>query len=76
MAEHFDPFLTLADEIRELFTPYAMRCSCKGEDRSCARALEDPAVWAQFDTMERIARHIESHKLDHTKEAANDSNQA
>lgn len=64
MPEHFDPFLSLADEIRERFTPAVFSCSCQGSERSCARALEDPAIWAQRDTVERIARHIETnHQL-------------
>jgi len=50
----------LAEIIRSKFIPFAFTCSCKGADASCAEVKEDPSAWAQFTTVERIARYIES----------------
>ena len=55
--EHFDPYLTLADEIGERFTPFAFRCQC--DSQACADVREsDVYAIAQNDTVRAIAKWI------------------
>jgi len=49
----------LADLIRFRFTPLAMLCDCKGADSDCQDAKQNPAVVAQYDTVQRIAKFVE-----------------
>lgn len=48
----------LANFIRNNYTPLAFTCSCEGEDESCALAMENPATYAQFSVVNRIANAI------------------
>lgn len=48
----------LANLITERFMPFVFKCDCKGADPDCAEALSDPKVWAQQDTVYRIAKYI------------------
>lgn len=48
----------LSTLIRERFTPFAITCDCKGSDPECAVALDDPAMWGQYNTTVRIAEYI------------------
>ena len=48
----------LAQLIQERFTPFAIKCGCKGTDIECQVALEDPAVWSQYNTVNRIVEYI------------------
>ena len=57
-AETIDGLLDLAAFVKQWFTPFAVTCACKGAEESCARALNDPRVVTQADTVERIAEHI------------------
>lgn len=62
--EHFDPFLTIADEIVEMFTPHCVQLPfC--DHRECEQARRtDPTVWVQAETAQRIAAHIrQNHAL-------------
>jgi hypothetical protein len=49
----------LADLIRFRFTPLAMLCDCQGADSDCQDAKQNPAVVAQYDTVQRIAKFVE-----------------
>lgn len=48
----------LAIEIESRFTPLAFTCKCGGEHRTCATAMEDRAVYSQYETVQRITRFI------------------
>lgn len=52
-------YLELAAFIRDNYTPLVFACDCNGSHESCARALDDPRIWAQLDTVRRIANAIE-----------------
>jgi hypothetical protein len=56
------PDLTaLADAIRERFMPLVFTCDCAGSHPSCREALDSPVIWAQHDTVLRIANFINSY---------------
>lgn len=48
----------LANEIEYQLTPFAFRCSCKGTDKSCRQAMDDPGLYAQYLTAARAAAII------------------
>lgn len=52
--------LELAQLIRDRFTPFAIECECKGSDPECRVALDDPAVWSQYNTVTRITEYVTS----------------
>lgn len=49
----------LPELLRKKFIPFAFTCDCGGKDKSCKSALDDPKLWAQKDTVERICKTIE-----------------
>jgi hypothetical protein len=49
----------LAQLIRDQFTPFAMSCPCKGEHSDCNEAMQNEYLWAQYDTVVRIANYIQ-----------------
>ena len=51
-------YTELAAFIRANYIPFAITCDCNGSHPSCASALDDPRVWAQYDTARRIADAI------------------
>lgn len=52
----------LAAAIRERYTPLALKCGCGGAHDDCRTAMDSAAVWAQNDTVVRIAKFIENYK--------------
>jgi hypothetical protein len=50
----------LADTLRKKFIPFAFTCECKGADPDCAEVFASASMWTQRDTVERIAKFIES----------------
>ena len=48
----------LAELITDRFMPFAFKCNCEGNHADCAEVLSDRAVWAQRETVERIAEYI------------------
>ena len=55
---NIDSMLDLAEFIRSWFMPSAVTCACNGVEPSCAKALNDPRVVQQADTVNRIADHL------------------
>jgi hypothetical protein len=49
----------LAQTIRDRFTPLGFMCECKGTHSDCQLTQQNPAQWAQFETVQRIAEFIE-----------------
>lgn len=49
----------LAELIRNNYTPLAFTCACDGADEDCARAMNDPATYRQYETVRRIADAIQ-----------------
>ena len=49
----------LATAIRERFTPLVFACDCKGSHPECQSALDNPSIWSQYETVQRIAKFIE-----------------
>lgn len=60
--ENLDPKLRreMASFLRAQFTPTAFTCTCRGAHESCARAKQDAGTYAEFSTVERIARWLEA----------------
>ena len=54
----------LSQLIQDRFMPFAYTCECKGSHPDCAEAMRGSAMWAQADTVLRIALFIA--KLDET----------
>ena len=48
----------LADRIERGYTPLAFRCDCRGAHPDCSAAIQDPGVYAQYETTRRIAEVI------------------
>jgi hypothetical protein len=48
----------LSQLIQDRFTPFAFTCDCKGTHEECAEAMRSTAMWAQADTVMRIALFI------------------
>lgn len=48
----------IAQAIRDNFTPYAFKCSCKGEEKTCLAVLESDTEWARMDMVNKITRYI------------------
>lgn len=57
--ENIDALLDLAAFVKQWFMPYAVTCECNGAEESCRKALSDPRVVQQADTVTRISDHIE-----------------
>lgn len=53
--------MNLPDIIRERFLPFAFQCDCQGTHSTCAKIKnEDVYAIAQAETVERIAKYLES----------------
>jgi len=48
----------LSKIIQDRFTPLAFTCECKGTHAECGEAMRSTAMWAQADTVMRIALFI------------------
>ncbi len=53
-------FETLSDLIRSRFTPFAFLCDCNGTEPECFATRRNPQMMATNETIERIARFIET----------------
>lgn len=50
----------LPDLIRSRFTPFAFLCDCNGTEPECFATRRNPQMMATNETIERIARFIET----------------
>jgi len=46
--------------IRDRFTPFAFLCDCNGTEPECFATRRNPSMMATHETIERIARFIET----------------
>lgn len=49
----------LAARLANTFTPYAWKCSCNGENKDCAKVMDDDIEVAKYWQLQRIIRWIE-----------------
>lgn len=49
----------LADRLRNTFTAFAWKCSCGGENKDCAKVMDDDIEVAKYWQLQRIIRWIE-----------------
>lgn len=54
-------FETLSDLIRWRFTPFAFLCDCNGTEPECFATRRNAQMIAVNETVERIARFIETY---------------
>ena len=52
-------FAQLEDQFKQLI-PWAITCPCGGKDEDCARALEDAAVWARYNTVQDALKMLKA----------------
>jgi hypothetical protein len=52
---------TLAEIIRERYTPLAFTCDCNGTHPDCADTYADTWAVAQYDTIKRVVSYIQNY---------------
>ena len=48
----------LSEIILDRYTPFAFKCECKGTEPTCSQARQDVFTFAQYDTIQRVAKYI------------------
>jgi hypothetical protein len=55
----------LSENILKRYTPFAFLCECKGTEPTCSQSRQDAYTFAQYDTIQRVAKYISEFNPNH-----------